>query len=104
LRKRVNLIQVFVLIDSRHNPQKIDLAFLLKLQKWNVPFSIVLTKTDKENQRIVSRNIKAFMDAMRKDWQFLPQQFISSAVKKTGRDKILTAIQDMNEELEKEDV
>ena len=85
LRKRENLTMVFVLIDSRHSPQKIDLEFMEQLKKWEVPFSIIFTKTDKESQSIVSKNIKDFFSAMKKTWQFLPQHFVSSAVKKTGK-------------------
>jgi GTP-binding protein len=96
LRKRENLTMVFVLIDSRHSPQKIDLEFMEQLRKWEVSFSIIFTKTDKENQRIVSKNIKDFFTAMKKTWQFLPQYFTSSAVKKSGRDKILAFIEETN--------
>ena len=96
LRKRENLTMVFVLIDSRHSPQKIDLEFLEQLRKWDVPFSIVFTKTDKESQSIVSKNIKDFFSAMKKNWQFLPQHFITSATKKLGRDKILAFIEETN--------
>jgi GTP-binding protein len=98
LRKRENLVTVFVLIDSRHSPQKIDLEFLERLRKWNVPFCLVFTKSDKENQRTVSKNVKDFLDKMRSTWQFLPQHFVTSAVKKMGRDKILALIGEMNEE------
>ncbi len=70
LRKRANLTMVFVLIDARHNPQKIDLEFLLQLRNWQVPFCLVFTKSDKENQSTVSKNVKAFLEAMKKDWQF----------------------------------
>src|SRR3954465_15635886 len=89
LRKRENLANVFVLVDSRHEPQKIDLQFIEQLAKWQVAFTIVFTKSDKENQRTVAANVKAFFETMRKTWQFLPQYFVSSAVKKSGRDKIL---------------
>ena len=98
LRKRENLTMVFVLIDSRHSPQKIDLEFMEQLKKWEVPFSIIFTKTDKESQSIVSKNIKDFFSAMKKTWQFLPQYFTSSAVKKSGRDKILALIEEKNKE------
>lgn len=98
LRKRENLVTVFVLIDSRHSPQKIDLEFLDRLRKWNVPFCLVFTKSDKENQRTVSKNVKDFLDKMRATWQFLPQHFVTSAVKKMGRDKILALIGEMNGE------
>lgn len=96
LRKRENLQQVFVLIDSRHNPQKIDLEFLEQLRTWDIPFTLVFTKADKETQATVSKNVKSFLAAMRKTWQFLPQHFVTSAVKKSGRDKILSFIEEKN--------
>jgi len=102
LRKRETLVSVFVLIDSRHSPQKIDLEFLERLRKWDIPFSLVFTKADKENQRTVSQNVKAFLDKMRQNWQFLPQHFVSSTVKKMGRDKILDLIEEMNGEFQRE--
>jgi GTP-binding protein len=98
LRKRENLVSVFVLIDGRHSPQKIDLEFVNKLRKWNIPFCLVFTKADKENQRTVSANVKDFLAKMRETWQFLPQHFVTSAVKKMGRDKILGLIGTMNQE------
>jgi GTP-binding protein len=100
LRKRANLVMVFVLIDSRHSPQKIDLQFVDTLGKWQIPFCLVFTKADKENQRTVSRNVKDFLDAMRERWQFLPQHFVTSTVKKMGRDKILSRIDEGNKEFE----
>jgi GTP-binding protein len=102
LRKRENLTMVFVLIDARHRPQKIDLEFLLQLRTWQVPFSLVFTKSDKENQRTVSMNVKAFLEAMKKDWQFLPQHFVTSAVKKLGKDKILDFIEETNQMLKEQ--
>ena len=100
LRKRENLVSVFVLIDSRHTPQKLDLEFVDNLREWKVPFSLVFTKADKENQRVVAANVKAFLEKMRQTWQFLPQHFVTSAVKKMGRDKILGLIGEMNSEFE----
>ena len=100
LRKRESLMNVFILIDSRHSPQKIDLEFVNNLSLWKIPFCLVFTKADKENQRTVSQNVKAFLDKMRETWQFLPQHFVTSAVKKMGRDKILTLIGEMNAEFE----
>ncbi len=96
LKDRENLSQVFVLIDSRHSPQKIDIEFLLQLTKWQVPYSLVFTKSDKAKQAVVSKNVKSFLEEMRKHWQFLPQHFVTSAVKKSGKDKILTFIDEMN--------
>ncbi|MGL5946356.1 MAG: ribosome biogenesis GTP-binding protein YihA/YsxC, partial [Sediminibacterium sp.] len=89
LRKRENLVNVFVLIDSRHGPQKIDLAFISQLDKWKVPFALVFTKTDKEKPAVVERNIKAFFETLSETWQFLPRHFITSSEKKQGREALL---------------
>ena len=94
LRKRENLVNVFVLIDGRHAPQKIDIDFINRLGRWEVPFSLVFTKADKETQKIVSQNVKLFLEKMRENWQFLPQHFVTSATKKTGRDKLLGFIEE----------
>lgn len=94
LRKRETLAHVFVLIDSRHKPQKLDLEFISQLDKWEIPFSLIFTKSDKSTQKEVAANIKAFLTEMRKTWQFLPRHFVTSAVKKTGRTQILSFIQD----------
>ena len=98
LRKRETLMNVFILIDSRHAPQKIDLDFVNQLGEWKTPFCLVFTKSDKENQRTVSANVKSFLNKMRESWQFLPQHFVTSALKKTGRDKILQLIVECNHE------
>jgi GTP-binding protein len=102
LRKRDNLVNVFLLIDSRHTPQKIDLDFVNQLGAWEVPFTLAFTKIDKENQRTVAANVKAFLDSMRKTWQFLPQHFLTSAEKKSGRDKMLGFIETCNKEWKEE--
>ena len=93
LRKRENLANVFVLIDGRHPPQKIDIDFINKLGKWEVPFSIVFTKADKETQKMVSENVKLFLNRLRESGQFLPVHFVTSATKKTGKEKLLTFIE-----------
>jgi len=93
LRKRTNLRNVFVLLDARHSPQRIDIEFVNRLGKWGVPFCLVFTKADKETQRVVSHNVKAFGAKMLESWQFLPRQFVTSAVKKQGRDDILSYIE-----------
>ncbi len=96
LRKRENLMQVFVLIDSRHTPQKNDLEFVNQLDHWQIPFSLVFTKSDKEKPGVVARNVLAFMDKLRETWQFLPRHFVTSAEKKIGREEILALLQQMN--------
>ena len=103
LRKRESLVNVFVLIDSRHTPQKIDLEFVDQLGQWQIPFTLVFTKADKEKPGAVDRHVKAFLDAMRKTWQFLPQHFVTSATKKQGRDEILTFISEWNIRVKKKE-
>lgn len=102
LRNRENLVTVFILIDSRHTPQKIDLEFVNQLGEWKIPFCLAFTKADKETQKEVSKNVKAFLDAMRTTWQFLPQSFVTSAIKKQGRDKMLQFIETCNKEFKEE--
>lgn len=96
LNQRENLVNVFVLIDSRHEPQKLDLDFLRKLGEWGIPFSLVFTKSDKSTQRESHKNAKNFIEAMKKEWEFIPRSFISSAVKFNGRKEILAYIEEMN--------
>lgn len=103
LRKRENLTQVFVLIDGRHSPQKIDLDFLDRLKAWDIPFSLVFTKSDKETQRVVSKNVKDFLNTLKKSWQFLPRHFVTSANKKMGKEALLTFIGETNAALFEED-
>ncbi|MBW7890975.1 MAG: YihA family ribosome biogenesis GTP-binding protein [Chitinophagaceae bacterium] len=100
LRKRENLVSVFVLIDGRHGPQKADKEFINRLGEWQVPFCLVFTKSDKATQQDISKNVQSFLKGMQKDWQELPEHFITSAVKKTGKDKILAAIDKWNDVFE----
>lgn len=101
LQKRENLVTVFVLIDSRHNPQKLDLEFLRKLGDWGIPFNMVFTKADKSTQRETAKNVRAFIDEMKKEWEFIPRSFVTSTVKMTGRKEILEYIDELNNEFEK---
>lgn len=98
LQQRANLLTVFVLIDSRHEPQNIDLGFLRKLGAWGVPFNIIFTKADKTSQREAAKHARLFIDAMRKEWEFIPRSFITSAVKFLGRKEILAYIDELNSE------
>lgn len=99
LRKRENLINVFVLIDSRHEPQKIDIEFINQLGAWGIPFSVVFTKTDKNKPGATNRNVKAFLSALQETWEELPPWFQSSAITKAGRDEILDHINSLNSKL-----
>ena len=96
LRKRKTLINIFVLIDARHEPQQIDFDFINDLGEWQLPFIIVFTKADKEKPGALQRNIKLFFDKMREGWQFLPQYFITSAITKQGKEEVLDFINDCN--------
>lgn len=96
LRKRENLVNVFVLLDSRHAPQNLDLHFIENLELWQVPYTLVFTKADKEKQAVVSKNVKSFLERLRQSQQFLPQHFVTSSAKKLGRDKILKLIEEKN--------
>lgn len=96
LRKRENLISVFVLIDSRHTPQAIDIEFINKLGLWGIPFAIVFTKTDKNKPGATANHVKLFLDALRQTWEEIPSYFISSALDKTGRKEILAYISQLN--------
>ena len=100
LRKRENLVNVFVLLDARHPPQKIDIEFVNQLGKWEIPFTLVFTKADKEKPGVVARNVQAFLTELRNgDWEFLPRHFVTSAEKKTGREEVIQFIDQCNKAL-----
>ncbi|HTN37948.1 MAG TPA: ribosome biogenesis GTP-binding protein YihA/YsxC [Arachidicoccus sp.] len=103
IKNRESLVNLFVLIDSRHTPQKIDLEFVNELGGWQIPFTLVFTKSDKEKPGVVKRNVELFLDTLRETWQFLPQVVVSSATKNLGRDELLDIIQLMNKNLMEED-
>jgi len=96
MQERENLMTVFVLVDSRHNPQAIDLEFLRKLGEWGVPFNVVFTKADKSSQKDVHKNVRMFVEEMKKEWEFIPRTFITSAEKFTGRRELLEYIDELN--------
>jgi GTP-binding protein len=99
LQQRTNLVTVFVLIDSRHEPQPIDLAFLRKLGEWNIPFNVVFTKADKSSQRDAAKNVRRFVDTMKQEWEFIPQTFLTSSEKRLGRKPMLQFISEMNQSI-----
>lgn len=96
LRKRENLLCVFVLIDSRHKPQKNDLEFLHWLGTNAIPFVILFTKTDKLSTTELKRNISFYNKELRKQWEELPQEIFTSAEKGTGREEILSFVENTN--------
>lgn len=92
---RENLFQVFLLIDSRLEPQRNDIEFMEMLGEIGVPFALVFTKADKNTQSVTAKNVKAFLNKMKENWQFLPQHFVTSTVKKSGRKDIINSIYDI---------
>ena len=94
--KRENLYCLFVLIDSRHEAQKVDLEFMEWLGISEIPFNIVFTKTDKLKPKELENNLKAYEEKMFAIWETMPGYFISSAEKGTGKDEILGLIADVN--------
>lgn len=92
LAKRPNLSCVFVLIDSRHSPQKIDLEFTAWLVECGIPFVLVYTKTDKMKPGAVTKNIDLFKEAMSEFCDGLPRIYTSSAKSGDGRKDILQFI------------
>ena len=85
---------LFVLIDSRLEPQKIDLRFIELLGQNGIPFGIIFTKADKLSQAQLNRNVKAYKQTLSEEWEELPPMFISSSEKGTGREEILTFIEE----------
>ena len=94
--QRDNLTNLFVLIDSRLEPQQIDLEFLEFLGANGVPFSIVFTKTDKLSNTKLNINLKAYSDKLFEQWEELPPIFISSSETRLGRDELLSYIENIN--------
>lgn len=92
--KRDNLICLFVLLDSRHKPQRSDIEFMEFLGVNQVPFARVFTKSDKLNREALKKAISLYDNEMLKVWESLPATFISSTVNKTGRDEILGFIEE----------
>jgi len=97
IRKRENLGNLFVLLDSRLEPQKIDLDFVNQMGEWQVPFALVFTKADKLSQREVAANVKKFLDKMRESWEYLPAHFVTSSEKRLGARQMLQFMHTLNE-------
>ncbi len=106
LRKRPNLNRVFVLIDSRHKPQKIDLEFIEQMYQWEIPYTLIFTKADKEKPGVVARNVQEMFEILKTKLPFLPEGFVTSAEKKSGVDEVVECISRYNklyEEASKEE-
>ena len=97
--QREQLVNVFVLVDIRLEPQKIDLEFMEWLGLSSVPFSIVFTKADKLTAAKVHQSVEAYKKVLLETWEELPPIFVTSAEKKQGRDEVLNYIGQINQEL-----
>ena len=93
--QREQLINTFVLIDIRHDPMKIDTDFINWLGESSVPFAIIFTKADKLGPVKAKQNAAKWMNSLNEQWEELPPYFITSSEKKTGRDEVLTYIEDI---------
>jgi GTP-binding protein len=98
IRKRPNLANLFVLIDSRLKPQQLDLDFVNQLGQWKVSFALVFTKSDKSTVKETANNVNAFLAELSKTWEEPPPFFVTSAVKHTGAKKLLQFISEMNQQ------
>ncbi|WP_026997960.1 ribosome biogenesis GTP-binding protein YihA/YsxC [Flectobacillus major] len=96
LTLRPNLICTFVLVDVRHEPQKIDIDFMERLGENGIPFYIIFTKADKLSKTAVDQNVAIYTQKMLEHWEEMPQYFITSSVSGTGRDEILSTIDSLN--------
>lgn len=97
---REQMTNLFVLIDSRHAPQKIDLEFFEWLGENGVPFAIVFTKADKLTKTALGANIAAYKERLLEEWEELPPVFVTSSESALGREDILQYINEINKSLE----
>ena len=93
---RQQLCNLFVLVDSRHAPQKIDLEFMNWLGEQQIPFSIVFTKADKQGRMRLQENVEAYKKVLLETWEELPPIFVTSAEKKEGGEELLAYIDEIN--------
>ncbi len=94
--EREQLTNLFILLDCRHEPQKIDLEFIEWAGENGVPFALVFTKADKLSKGKLASNIEVYKQTLLESWEELPPIFITSSEAKEGRDKLLNYIEDIN--------
>lgn len=97
--EREQLTCLFVLIDIRHDPQKVDLTFLHFLGSNGVPFAIVFTKADKLPNSKIKPTVEKYLDTLKEEWEELPPYFITSATNKLGKEDLLAYIDEINKNL-----
>lgn len=101
--EREVLTNLFVLVDSRHEPQQIDLEFMEWLGENGIPFAIVFTKADKQGSGKLQMNVNAYKEKMLESWEELPPIFVTSSEKAQGRELLLDYINDINRSLRGKD-
>ena len=94
--ERKELVLLFVLLDCRHEPQKIDLEFIQWLGEEGVPFALVFTKADKLSKGRLAANVEAYKAKLHEDWEELPPIFVTSSEERMGRDELLGYIEEIN--------
>lgn len=94
--ERKELVLLFVLLDCRHDPQKIDLEFIQWLGEEGVPFALVFTKADKLSKGRLSANVEAYKAKLHEEWEELPPIFVTSSEERMGRDELLGYIEEIN--------
>lgn len=97
--KRLQLTNLFLLLDCRHDAQKIDLEFMEWLGNSSIPFSIIFTKTDKVSKSRLTENINAYKEKLLETWEELPPILLSSSTSREGREEILNYIDEINKRL-----
>lgn len=95
LLKRVNLLTVFVLVDSRLEPQKIDLEFINFLGENQVPITLIFTKIDKQSAKKTEESLERFKESLSEYWEELPEIILTSSEKRVGRDEVLETIENI---------
>lgn len=101
LENRMEMTCLFVLIDSRLEPQTIDMNFMNWLGENQVPFAIVFTKADKQSKSRTESNIRGYIEKMKEQWEELPPYFITSSLTGVGKDDVLSYIESINISLNK---
>lgn len=97
---REQLICAFVLVDIRHEPQKIDLEFIEYLGESEIPFCIIFTKADKIGKNVIQKNVAAYKkNLLANNWEEMPQYFVTSSENTLGKDEVLNYIDSVNQEL-----
>ena len=97
--QRYQLVSAFVLVDSRHKPQPIDLEFMQWLGEHLIPFSIIFTKADKLKPKAIENHVEAYKNEMLQFWEEMPNYFITSSSKGTGKEELLNYIDEINNSL-----